>query len=322
MDRVLNIFIGGTSEGLKFAAKVKSEFEKLGKVQCTVWNKDAFQYNESFLDSLSKASIIHDFGVFIATSDDLALIREQIVEVTRDNVIFEYGLFLGALGNNRTFLVQEEGCKLPTDLLGYTTPRFKRKFTSVQWASLIGGIYENILLQFDKSEIQLLPSTSLAIGYFNSFISKVAKFIFDNDGCMLNKSNSHHKEVEFNIVIPNELSTDIGAKAQIYYRNGNYELEEIGDNKRPFPIRFFKNEVDGKLTIVDIPTTLNAIRPAIDLLVPDRGLGNNPDKLKLERKELENFKKTIDYLVSQDDYANHLVKTEWSDQKSNNQDLS
>jgi hypothetical protein len=313
MDRVISIFIGGTSEGLKFADKVKGEFEKLGKVQCTVWSRDTFQYNESFLDSLSKASIIHDFGIFIASSDDLALVREQIIEVTRDNVIFEYGLFLGAMGNNRTFLLQEEDCKLPTDLLGFSTPRFKRTFKSEKWSDLIGEIYDNILIQFDKSEIQLLPSTSLAIGYFNSFVSKVTKHIFDNDGCLLNKSNNHHKEVEFKLLIPSELSTDIGAKAQLYYKKGNYELEEIGDNKRPFPIRFFKNEEEGKLMIIDIPTTLNAIRPAIDLLIPDRGLGNNPDKLKLERKELENFKKTIDYLVSQDDYANDIVKTEWSE---------
>lgn len=311
MDRIISIFIGGTSEGLKYADKVKAEFEKIGKVQCTVWNKDTFQYNESFLDSLTKASIIHDFGVFIASSEDLGLIRNQIEEITRDNVIFEYGLFLGAIGNNRTFLLQEVGCKLPTDLLGYTTPRFERTFTSDNWAELVKKIYENVLMQFDKSEIQLLPSTSLAIGYFNSFVSKVAKHIFDNGGCLLNKSNSHHKNVVFKIVIPNELSTDIGAKAQIYYKNGNFDVDEIGDIKRPFPIRFFKNETDEILTIIDIPTTFNAIRPAIKLLVPDKGLGNNPDKLKLERKELENFKKTIDYLISQDDYANEIVKTEW-----------
>lgn len=312
MARLINIFIGSTSEGLKFADKVKIEFEKLGKAQCTIWNTDTFQFNESFLDSLSKASVIYDFGIFIASSDDLALIRENIQVVTRDNVIFEYGLFLGALGNNRTFLIQEDGCKLPTDLLGFTTPRFKRSFKTTQWAVLVKDISDNIEMQFNKSEIQLLPSTSLAIGYFNSFVSKVTKFIFDNDGCLLNKSQTHHKEVLFKILIPNELSGDIGAKAQIYYKKGDYKIEEIGNVKRPFPVRFYKNESNGMLTIIDIPTTLNAIRPAVDLLIPDRGLGNNPDKIKLERKELENFKKTIDYLVSQDDYAKEIVKTEWS----------
>ena len=313
MDRLINVFIGGTSEGLKFAGTVKEEFEKLGFIQCVIWNSDTFQYNESFLDSLTKASVIYDFGIFIATGDDIALIRDNIEEVPRDNVIFEYGLFLGALGNNRTYLVQEENCKLPTDFLGYTTPKFKRDFKPSQWKELIKSISDNIEVQFRKSEIQLLPSTSLAIGYFNSFVSKVAKFIFDNEGCTLNKSQTHHRDVIFKILIPNELSEDIGAKAQLYYKKEKYLIEEIGDAKRPFPIRFFKNESNDLLSIIDIPTTLNAIRPSVNLLIPDKGLGSNPDKLKLERKELENFKRTIEYLVSQDDYAKEIIRTEWTE---------
>lgn len=311
MDRVISIFIGGTSEGLKFAEKVKQTLEDSANVQCTIWNENTFNYNEAFLDSLSKASIIHDFGIFIATKDDLALIRNNVEEVPRDNIIFEYGLFLGAIGNNRTYLLQEEGCKLPTDILGFTTPRFKKTFDTQKWKNLCKTILDDINIKFNKSEIQLLPSTSLAIGYFNSFISVVSKNIIDNDGCLLHKSKKLHEKVDFNILIPTELSEDIGSKAQIYYKNKNYQIEEVGNDKRPFPIRFFKSEEGNKLTIVDIPTTLNAIKPAIDLLIPDKGLGRNPDKLKLERKELENFKKTIDFLVSQNPCAKEIVKTNW-----------
>lgn len=311
MDRVINIFIGGTTEGLKFAKTVKAEFEKLGKVQCTVWNKDVFQFNESFLNSLTKASLIYDFGVFIASADDVVLIRKSFEKISRDNVVFEYGLFLGAMGNSRTFLIQEDGCKLPTDLLGYTTPRFKEKFTADDWSGLVKEILKDAEIQFNKSEIQVLPSTSLAIGYFNSFVSKVAKFVFENDGCTLNKANSHHKDVLFKIIMPKGLSSDIAAKAQIFYKKEKLEIEEIGNIKRPYPIRFFKNEEEGLLSIIDMPTTLNAIRPAVDLLVKDSGLGINPDKLKLERKELENFKKTMDFLISQDDYAKDIVVMAW-----------
>ncbi|MDZ7775957.1 MAG: STING domain-containing protein [Bacteroidales bacterium] len=82
------------------------------------------------------------------------------------------------------------------------------------WQSLINGIVDNITVQFNKSEIQLLPSTSLAIGYFHSFIYNVARFIFENDGCYLNKRKSHHRDVEFKIILPNELSDDISAKAK------------------------------------------------------------------------------------------------------------
>lgn len=311
MDRLIRIFIGGSSEGLKYTKLLKNELEKSEEFDCTIWNKDIFQFNESFLDSLTKASLVNDFGIFIASNDDFAFTREKMEEVPRDNVLFEYGLFLGALGNKRTFLVQEKGCKLPTDLLGYTTPRFKKEFNEEEWSDIVINIKENILIQFKRSEIQLLPSTSLAIGYFNSFIIDISKCIVDNKGCSLEKSNEHHEEVLVKILIPRELSDDISAKAQVYYKKGDYSLDEINSQKRPYPIRYYKNETSKELEIVDIPTTLNAIRPSINLLIPDTGLGVNLDKISLERKELENFKKTLEYLVKQNDYSNEIVSIEW-----------
>lgn len=311
MDRVINIFIGGSKEGLKYGKIIKERFENIGTYNCVVWDKDVFQFNQSFLSSLSKASIVYDFGIFVASKDDLAVIRDDVYEVPRDNIIFEYGLFLGIMGNNRTYLVQEDGCKLPTDLLGYTTPRFKSSFNDSDWEDLAKQIASDIEIQFKKSEIQLLPSTSLAIGYYNSFVSKITKWIFDKEGCLLNKSQTHHKEVQIKILIPQSLSEDISAKAQVFYKTNQFQIEEIGDSKRPFPIRFFREEGKDYIVIVDIPTTLNAIRPAINLLVPDSGLGINPDKIKIERKELENFNRTLQYLVSQDDYAKDIVLIDW-----------
>ena len=42
----------------------------------------------------------------------------------RDNVVFEAGLFGGALGMRRTFILHANGSKLPTDLLGLTSVRY------------------------------------------------------------------------------------------------------------------------------------------------------------------------------------------------------
>src|SRR5205085_4649873 len=40
------------------------------------------------------------------------------------NLMFELGLFIGKLGRDRAFYIQQQGLKLPTDLLGIESPKF------------------------------------------------------------------------------------------------------------------------------------------------------------------------------------------------------
>jgi hypothetical protein len=47
----------------------------------------------------------------------------------RDNVVFEAGLFGGALGMRRTFILHAKDAKLPTDLLGLTVVRYPPDLT-------------------------------------------------------------------------------------------------------------------------------------------------------------------------------------------------
>lgn len=39
-------------------------------------------------------------------------------------------------------------------------------------------------------------------------------------------------------------------------------------------------------------------------------MGINPDRVKKENKEVENFQKTLDYLISEDAYTKAIVVTE------------
>ncbi len=48
----------------------------------------------------------------------------------RDNVVFEAGLFGGALGMRRTFIIHANGSKLPSDLLGLTCVRYGEAMTA------------------------------------------------------------------------------------------------------------------------------------------------------------------------------------------------
>lgn len=309
MDRKINVFIGGSSESLNQAKVLKVSLESYGNIDCSIWNHGIFEFNKSFLEALTNASYSFDFGILVATSDDIALIRDSLKDIPRDNVIFEYGLFLGSMGNTKTFLLQEKGVNLPSDLLGYTTPRFEQNFTEENWLELAKDLNDKITEEHSKSNIQVLPSTSLAIGYFDSFLKKVCRFVMEKQGPILINNQFDHSSVAVQIIIPDELSTDIGAKAKIFFQNMSFTPDQIGESGRPFPIQFFRKKDD--LTVVDMPTTLNAIRPSINLLVSTNSIGHDNMKQQIERKELENFKKTLEYQILQDDYCKSLVNVIW-----------
>ncbi len=69
---------------------------------------------------------IADFAVLVAGADDQTTSRGVTKEAPRDNVIFELGLFIGALMHRRTFMLLPRGVdiKIPSDLLGLSEIRY------------------------------------------------------------------------------------------------------------------------------------------------------------------------------------------------------
>jgi len=87
-----------------------------------------FGLSEGTLESLVIAIEEYDFAVLALTPDDLVTSRSLPVQAPRDNVLFELGLFMGALGRNRTYLLFDRTAqlKLPTDLAGVTAATYER----------------------------------------------------------------------------------------------------------------------------------------------------------------------------------------------------
>jgi len=113
------LFIGSSSEALSVAEIVQGLLEPRG-IEPTLWNQGVFGLNTSGLESLMKACRDFDYACFVLRKDDVAVSRGRKTYTVRDNVILEIGLFLGALGRNRVFVVFERGNKpkLPSDLDG------------------------------------------------------------------------------------------------------------------------------------------------------------------------------------------------------------
>lgn len=112
------IFIGSSVEGLKVADAINLNLDH--ELEVTLWRTGAFDLASTALESLVKRSKAVDFALFVFSPDDVATIRSQQRAVVRDNVVFELGLFIGALGKDRCFIVRprDVDLHLPTDLLG------------------------------------------------------------------------------------------------------------------------------------------------------------------------------------------------------------
>ncbi|WFR81416.1 nucleotide-binding protein [Janthinobacterium rivuli] len=118
------IFIGSSVEGLNVSYAVQQNL--FHDAEVTVWDQDVFQLSRTTMESLTDALRDSDFAIFIFSSDDLATIRKETVNIIRDNVLFELGLFIGKLGRERVFFLVPHGGELhiPTDLLGITPGKY------------------------------------------------------------------------------------------------------------------------------------------------------------------------------------------------------
>ena len=118
-----HVFIASSTEGEPVAAEVKSQLEtQLGKTAVVDLWTNKFALSEVTIQSLEAATREADFAVVVMTPDDITVSRNVEKRAPRDNLVFELGLFIGAIGRDRTFLVrkQNDEIKLPTDILGMT----------------------------------------------------------------------------------------------------------------------------------------------------------------------------------------------------------
>jgi predicted nucleotide-binding protein len=102
-NRKPNLFIGSSSEAIPYARAIHEQLSR--KAQVTPWYGGAFLANDYTMEALERQLDQSDFGVFVFAPDDVALIRGKHVFVTRDNTLFEMGMFWGKLRRNRVFCI-------------------------------------------------------------------------------------------------------------------------------------------------------------------------------------------------------------------------
>jgi hypothetical protein len=117
------IFLGSSGKQVKLLQAITRGLEDVADIE--PWTT-TFNPGRSTLDRLVELSQEVDFAAFVFARDDWTTTdaAQSGQASPRDNVVFEAGLFGGALGMRRTFILHANDSKLPTDLLGLTSVRY------------------------------------------------------------------------------------------------------------------------------------------------------------------------------------------------------
>jgi predicted nucleotide-binding protein len=118
---VPRLFIGCSAESLTVARSIQDGLSHDNLV-LTLWTNNVFTASHYPIEDLEQQLVESDFATIVLAPEDNVFSRGIVGMAPRDNVIFELGLFMGALLRNRVLVVspREADLKIPTDLLGLT----------------------------------------------------------------------------------------------------------------------------------------------------------------------------------------------------------
>ena len=121
---MLTVFIGSSSEAKRRNILSRFVIELGDSFDVRPWDT-AFETGSITIQRLLGWTKEIDAAICIFSKDDVVTKRDQSTFTVRDNVLFEYGLFLAILGTERVFIAAEEGTEIASDLEGVTSARFK-----------------------------------------------------------------------------------------------------------------------------------------------------------------------------------------------------
>lgn len=148
------VFIGSSKESLPIAQAIQSNFDHDDYV-VKLWANKIFGPSRFPIAELEKMIQQADFAVLVLGPDDKVESRNVKSDAPRDNVIFELGLFMGALSHERTFMVVPRNCdiKIPTDLQGLNSLSYKSD-NSNNFTSILGAVCNELRDTINKMSVK------------------------------------------------------------------------------------------------------------------------------------------------------------------------
>jgi CRP/FNR family cyclic AMP-dependent transcriptional regulator len=136
-NAIPRVFIGSSSEGLPEANAIKASLPGLPVLDVQVWSDGLFRPSSGTIETLAASASDCDFAILVLRDDDLTVSRGKKSLSPRDNVTFELGLFVGALGMKRTFIVHQKRPRPPNTLKSRLFAYFRK---AIPWGYADSGI--------------------------------------------------------------------------------------------------------------------------------------------------------------------------------------
>jgi tetratricopeptide (TPR) repeat protein len=158
------IFIGSSIEGLNVAYAIQQNLTN--DAEATVWDQGVFELSLTNIESLTDVLGKVDFGVFVFSPDDITNMRGQKRSSVRDNILFEFGLFVGKLSRQRVFFIVPEGedVKIPTDMLGITPGKYDPNRQDKSYQAATGAFCNQLRTQIRNLGFISPPEGELPAG--------------------------------------------------------------------------------------------------------------------------------------------------------------
>jgi hypothetical protein len=156
------VFVGSSAEAKNIAAAIEVNMHHDYSIK--VWTAGVFEPSSYPLADLEKQAGVTSFGIFVFERDDVVEMRGAKHDVTRDNVVFELGLFLGRLGRENCFIVVPKNrskLHLPSDLDGYAPLVYDDALAETDLQAALSPVCSMIRLTIRKrSTPEDAPTTS------------------------------------------------------------------------------------------------------------------------------------------------------------------
>lgn len=275
------LFIGSSGEHLGICRMIKEAIdEACGEwLDVEIWKgSGVFELNRGTLEALVQASREFDYGVFVAAEDDTLRSRGRKKKVTRDNVLFEAGLFMGSLGLSRTYIMASSEVSLPSDFNGATVIMYggdgpgKEEYDS---------IIEKLQETKNRYRVGHMFSTSLAYEYYQGFIKPIMHLLTrEGVSCL-------------SVYVPHKVSE---LRERIEKHKNETGAEEV--EKGSWHIHHYHQENSN--TYWDIPRCLANLEGLIGFSKHKAEFGKETDWNRWMKRELDNFCEVLQALLEDD----------------------